>query len=121
MYGEKEIAKIAPSMNPITGINMKRMLARIDIRNSASNFMVEEVYLANYNTTGYIAPAWDADGKVGDPASDVLNLPADGGKRRMKGMQSFIPWVETHPITERFIHSRHLLQWMPVVWDKMEL
>lgn len=60
MYGEKEIAKIAPSMNPITGINMKRMLARIDIRNSASNFTVEEVYLANYNTIGYIAPAWDA-------------------------------------------------------------
>ena len=85
MYGEKEIAKIAPSMNPITGINMKRMLARIDIRNSASNFMVEEVYLANYNTTGYIAPAWDADGKVGDPASDVLNLPADGGKKTDEG------------------------------------
>lgn len=64
---------------------MKRMLARIDIRNSASNFMVEEVYLANYNTTGYIAPAWDADGKVGDPASDVLNLPADGGKKTDEG------------------------------------
>ena len=47
--------------------------------------MVEEVYLANYNTTGYIAPAWDADGKVGDPASDVLNLPADGGKKTDEG------------------------------------
>ena len=38
-------------MDPITGINMKRMLARIDIRNNSatSNFTVEEVYLANYN------------------------------------------------------------------------
>lgn len=85
MYGEKEIAKIAPSMNPITGINMKRMLARIDIRNSASNFAVEEVYLANYNTIGYIAPAWDAAGKVIDPAPDATNLPADGGKKMGEG------------------------------------
>lgn len=85
MYGEKEVAKITPSMNSITGINMKRMLARIDIRNSASNFTVEEVYLANYNTIGYIAPAWDANGKVGDPASDALNLPADGGKKTEEG------------------------------------
>ncbi len=53
MYGEKVISKITPSMDPITGINMKRMLARIDIRNNSatSNFTVEEVYLANYNTT----------------------------------------------------------------------
>lgn len=78
-------------MNSITGINMKRMLARIDIRNSASNFTVEEVYLANYNTIGYIAPAWDANGKLKDPVPDDPNLPADSGKRRRKGMQSFIP------------------------------
>lgn len=85
MYGEKEVAKITPSMNSITGINMKRMLARIDIRNSASNFTVEEVYLANYNTSGYIAPAWDADGKLKDPAPDDPNLPADGGKKTEEG------------------------------------
>lgn len=81
MYGETEVAKITPSMNSITGINMKRMLARIDVRNSASNFTVEEVYLANYNTIGYIAPAWDANGKLKDPAPDAPNLPADGGKK----------------------------------------
>ena len=85
MYGETEVAKITPSMNPITGINMKRMLARIDIRNSALNFTVEEVYLANYNTTGYIAPAWDADGKLKDPVPDDPNLPADGGKKMEEG------------------------------------
>ena len=45
---------------------MKRMLARIDIRNNSatSNFTVEEVYLANYNTTGYIAPAWNTNGRL---------------------------------------------------------
>ena len=85
MYGETEVVKITPSMNPITGINMKRMLARIDIRNSASNFTVEEVYLANYNTIGYIAPAWDADGKLKDPVPDDPNLPADGGKKTEEG------------------------------------
>ena len=85
MYGEKEVAKITPSMNSITGINMKRMLARIDIRNSASNFTVEEVYLANYNTIGYIAPAWDANGKLKDPVPDDPNLPADGGKKTEEG------------------------------------
>lgn len=85
MYGETEVAKITPSMNPITGINMKRMLARIDVRNSALNFTVEEVYLANYNTTGYIAPAWDTNGKLKDPAPDDPNLPADGGKKTEEG------------------------------------
>ena len=85
MYGETEVAKITPSMNSITGINMKRMLARIDIRNSASNFTVEEVYLANYNTIGYIAPAWDANGKLKAPAPDDPNLPADGGKKTEEG------------------------------------
>lgn len=56
---------------------MKRMLARIDIRNNSatSNFTVEEVYLANYNTTGYIAPAWNTNGQVTDPVPDTPVLP----------------------------------------------
>ena len=45
MYGEKVVAKLDhSSINPISGISMKRMLARIDVRNSTSNFKVEEVY-----------------------------------------------------------------------------
>lgn len=87
MYGEKEVAKLDPSMNPITGISMKRMLARIDIRNSASNFTVEEVFLANYNTTGYVAPVWDADGQIiASPSGDGLNIPADNGKQVGKAL-----------------------------------
>ena len=85
MYGETEVAKIDASMNPITGIDMKRMLARIDIRNSASNFTVEEVYLANYNTTGFISSAWNANGQIIDPAPDEPNLPGDSGKKTGEG------------------------------------
>ena len=75
MYGEKVISKITPSMDPITGINMKRMLARNDIRNNSatSNFTVEEVYLANYNTTGYIAPAWNTNGQVTEVMERMSN------------------------------------------------
>ena len=87
MYGEKVISKITPSMNPITEINMKRMLARIDIRNNSvtSNFTVEEVYLANYNTTGYIAPEWNTNGQVTESASDTPVLPAGSGKMTVEG------------------------------------
>lgn len=85
MYGETEVAKIDISMNPITGINMKRMLARIDIHNSASNFTVEEVYLGNYNTVGFIAPAWGANGQITDPSPDTPTLPGDSGKKTGEG------------------------------------
>ena len=87
MYGEKVINKITPSMEPITGINMKRMLARIDIHNNSvtSNFTVEEVYLANYNTTGYIAPPWNTNGQVTEPAPDTPVLPANSGKMTEEG------------------------------------
>lgn len=87
MYGEKEVTKLGPSMEPITGISMTRMLARIDIRNSASNFTVEEVYLANYNTTGYVAPAWDANGQIiVSAADDALNIPANSGKQTQESL-----------------------------------
>lgn len=52
--------KIAPSMEPIGDISLKRMLARIDIVNSTSNFTVDVAYLVNYNNAGYVAPVWDA-------------------------------------------------------------
>ena len=81
MYGEKIVEKLGSPVNPITGISMKRMLARIDIRNSASDFTVEEVYLVNYNTTGYIAPAWNANGQLIDPVPDAPRIPDASGKK----------------------------------------
>lgn len=81
MYGEKIVEKLGSPVNPITGISMKRMLARIDIRNSASDFTVEEVYLVNYNTAGYIAPAWNANGQLIDPVPDAPRIPDASGKK----------------------------------------
>ena len=83
MYGEKVVAKLDhSSINPISGISMKRMLARIDVRNSTSNFKVEEVYLANYNTKGYLAPLWDTNGELNTSTPDALNIPGDSGKKK---------------------------------------
>ena len=57
MYGETTISGITPAMR-IDGIKLTRMLARIDVVNSAAGFTLSEVYVVNYNTAGYAAPAW---------------------------------------------------------------
>lgn len=80
MCGEKEVDKIAPSMEPIGDISLKRMLARIDIVNSASNFTVDVVYLANYNNAGYVVPVWDANGKI-DLTATSTNIPASSDQK----------------------------------------
>ena len=78
MYGEIEVAKIEPSVS-IANIEMKRMLARIDIQNSTSNFKIEDVYLANFNTNGYVSPEWDSNGKI-NLTPTAPNMPSDPGK-----------------------------------------
>ena len=85
---------------------MKRMLARIDIRNNSatSNFTVEEVYLANYNTTGYIAPAWNTNGQVTDPAPDTPVLPVNSGKMTEEGDAILYSVNGNTPYDGRFIH-----------------
>ena len=76
MYAEKEVSK-----DPIININLVRMLARIDINNEASNFTVENVYLANYNTVGYIASAWDSGtGLLSDPEPDDPMIPGNSDR-----------------------------------------
>lgn len=80
MCGEKEVDKITLSMKPIGDISMKRMLARIDIFNSTSNFTVDMAYLVNYNNAGYVAPVWDTNGKM-DFTAVVPNIPADADKK----------------------------------------
>lgn len=60
MYGEIWVNGISQGMT-IDGIEMKRMLARIDVQNNVNEsiFKLEKIYLANYLTGGYIAPAWN--------------------------------------------------------------
>lgn len=60
MYGEIQVNGIYKG-EPIAGIEMKRMLARIDVQNrvNGSIFKLEKIHLANYRTSGFIAPAWN--------------------------------------------------------------
>lgn len=66
MYGDVWVDGISKGMT-IEGIEMRRMLARIDVQNNVNSniFKLEKIYLANYLTGGYIAPAWDES--TGDP------------------------------------------------------
>lgn len=73
MYGETAVSGISEGMK-ISGISLIRMVARIDVQNQVpgTDFNMTAVYVVNYNTVGYIAPAWNtANGKlltVDDPA-----------------------------------------------------
>lgn len=60
MYGEVAISGITPGMT-IDGIELIRMLARIDVENKVDDaiFTLQEIYVVNYHTGGFIAPAWD--------------------------------------------------------------
>ncbi len=59
MYGETYVHGIYKGV-PVPYIKMKRMLARIDVENkvNGSIFKLEKIHLANYRTSGFIAPAW---------------------------------------------------------------
>lgn len=59
MYGEVYVNGIYKGV-PVPNIEMKRMLARIDVENkvNGSIFKLEKIHLANYRTSGFIAPAW---------------------------------------------------------------
>lgn len=85
MYGESSVVQLKQQIAPVTGIQLTRMLARIDIINSVpeeKEFVVEDVYLVNYNTAGYIAPAWDySSGKIIDPSPADPVIPGNNGKQ----------------------------------------
>lgn len=87
MYGEIKVSKITGSISET--VNLTRMLARIDVRNnSAIQFDLKEVYLVNYNTAGYIAPAWNS--ATGEPLSTLPTdplMPADPGKQEGESMK----------------------------------
>ncbi|MCD8185667.1 MAG: hypothetical protein LUD68_04180, partial [Rikenellaceae bacterium] len=69
MYGEQALGSGITSGMKIQDIDLVRMLARIDLVNSAAgDFTLSEIYLVNYNTAGYIAPAWNTANGVLLPA-----------------------------------------------------
>lgn len=76
MYGEAEVASGVTAGMKIDDVPLTRMLARIDVvlADEVDNFAITEVYLVNYNTAGYVAPAWGADGvlETALPASPMI-------------------------------------------------
>lgn len=96
MYGEKAVTGITKGMK-IKDVGLARMLARIDVVNKAPGFTLEGIYVVNYNTAGYIAPAWNpSDGKLLVPGDATYpytrnldpTLPANSGKQVDPGDRS---------------------------------
>ncbi len=81
MYGETGKVTLAFGAK-FEGIRLQRMAARIDVINHAGAFVMERIYLCNFNTVGYIAPGWRAaDGQLLTSSVAGPNLPADPGKQ----------------------------------------
>ncbi len=78
MYGET--GKVSVTFGAkFGGIQLRRMVARIDVANREERFTLEKIYLCNYNTAGYIAPKWrTSDGQIVSLADP--NVPSDPGK-----------------------------------------
>ena len=85
MYGEVSVDGIAPGGT--VNAELLRMLARIDVENEVkgSIFKLEKIYLVSYNTSGYVAPAWDASNGIliPNPYADNKNpmIPNPAGKQ----------------------------------------
>ncbi|WP_295940619.1 fimbrial protein [uncultured Alistipes sp.] len=63
-------------------ITMARMLSRVDVHVSATNFQLSSVHVYNYNTKGHIVPAsdsWNVSGNVATtPTVPALSTPTRG-------------------------------------------
>ncbi len=85
MYGEVSVDGIAPGGT--VNAELLRMLARIDVENKVkgSIFKLEKIYLVSYNTSGFVAPAWDVSNGilVPNPYFDNKNpmIPNPSGKQ----------------------------------------
>ncbi len=80
MYGESGLVDITGQMN-LTGVDMIRMVAAIDVENTTPDFTLVAVYVCNYNTNGLIPPAWDSQGNSIPAVPSVPNLPQQTGKQ----------------------------------------
>ena len=77
MYGEKQVSSISPAMAAIAGVSLTRMLARIDVSNSAtSDFTLKKIHLVNHYISGFVSPPFDDDGVI-YPDRDPYVIGAD--------------------------------------------
>ena len=85
MYGEMAMEGVVPGY--LVSHSLTPMLARVDVENKVRGevFQLEEIFLVNYNTSGYIAPKWDetTGGRVPDPYTANKNpmIPVPSGKQ----------------------------------------
>lgn len=77
MAGELASANVVIG-NTINGISLTRMLARIDVKVSTTNFTLNKIHLCNHNQAGQITPALLTTGLFA-PTSTV-NLPLNPNK-----------------------------------------
>lgn len=80
MYGERPVGGITSGML-VENVALTRMLARIDVQNNASGFTLTGVYVVNYHTSGYIAPAWGTNGAL-EAALPAAPMIPDGASPR---------------------------------------
>ncbi len=80
MLGESGVIQVVEQMT-VSGVEMVRMVAAVDVQIDTPDFTLSNIYLCNYNTVGRIAPLWDAQGHIIPAVPSVPNLPADPGKQ----------------------------------------
>ncbi len=80
MLGESGVIRVTEQMT-VSGVEMVRMTAAVDVRVETPDFTQRNIYLCNYNTAGRIAPLWDAQGHIVQAIPSVPNLPANPGKQ----------------------------------------
>jgi len=95
--GKTDIHAVA-NTNPPINMQLIRMLARIDVKNSASGFELQEVYLCNASINGYISPVWDEKGNVSF-GKMTANLPPSFSK------QSLLTYPVSSGMLEREIYT----------------
>lgn len=97
MYGEYDVTRNGQNTEGIKngmkmdGIDLVRMLARVDVFNSAPGFTMSGVYVANYNTAGYIAPAWGPGGMMKTSLPLQPMIPAAAGSRKGEADAMYYP------------------------------
>jgi hypothetical protein len=90
MYGEQNVSGLLPGSR--VSFPLTRMLARIDVQNevNADIFQLNNIYVVNYVTEGYIAPPWNKE-------NGILLQESDDDYPYLKNLNPFIPASAAKP------------------------
>ncbi|MCD8042900.1 MAG: hypothetical protein LUH10_07525 [Tannerellaceae bacterium] len=103
MYAETGVETIGTGTTLNATPNLIRMLARIDVSvdleaSSEATFRLEKIYLANYNTNGYVSPLWNNNGITATDIS-AINLPPNPGVNTNTLLEYGVPGAGSIPAT----------------------